>query len=105
MDVDFPALNPAVSTAVKPNLMAAANAVATALAYRSPQTDPQPRPQPSTRRMVAEGRSDLQLTMEERLAALKPRGRVQRAVQLSADELRAFDAERKRRSRADHRDR
>ena len=76
MDVDFPALNPAVSTASKPNLMAAANAVATALAYRSPQTDPQPRPRPSTRRMVAEGRNDLQLTMEERLAALKPRGRV-----------------------------
>jgi len=104
MDDDFPMLGAA--TMSKPDLMGAAISAANALAYRSPQTDPQQRsaaPPALTRSGVAKGRGELQLTMEQRLVALKPRGRVQRHVQLSPDERRALDADRKRRSRTEAR--
>jgi len=92
---EFPLLQsaarPKLSTPSKPappNLMAAATAAADALAYSSPQTGPQPRAQPAvTRAAQAEGRGDITEripTMEERLGALKPGGRIQRKQWLSA---------------------
>ena len=63
----------------RPNIMAAAEASAAVL-YASPRTDPKPRAQPPvTRGAQAEGRADIGPTMEQRLAALQPKGRVQRA--------------------------
>ena len=89
---EFPLLArlPAGSTSQlpPPNLLAAANSLAATL-YSSPQTDPQPRQEPPvTRRAQTDGRGERAPTFEERLAALKPHGRVQRLVQLSEEEKR-----------------
>ena len=71
----------------RPNLIAAANAAATALVYQSPQTDPRSEP-PVTRAAQAEGRGALGPTMQQRLAAVAPRGRIQRKEWLSEEQKR-----------------
>ena len=85
-----------------PNLLAAAAAATALVTYQSPRTDPQPSrlAAPVTRRAEAEGRAQRPPTMEERLDALKPHGRVQRPVPLSESEKRELHAEYMRRSRA-----
>ena len=84
------AAHPKLSTPSKPsppNLMAAAITASSSLVYSSPQTDPKPRAGPAvTRAARAEGRGDITEripTMEERLEALRPRGRIQRKQWLS----------------------
>ena len=95
---DFPLLQPAASSGSRtpskpsrpPNIMGAASSAASALVYSSPNTDLQPRAEPAvTRAARAEGRGDITEripTMEERLEALAPRGRIQRKQWLSEEQ-------------------
>jgi len=89
----------------KPNLLVAAEQSADALAssfYQSPRTDPQPRAQPPiTRAASADGRAKPSPSMEDRLAALQPRGRVQRKQPLSAEEVHKLRMDAQRHRRAD----
>ena len=82
MDISFPLLAPRPA-----NLLIAANAAASSLAYSSPRTDPQLRREPAvTRAAQAEGRGDVKAappSLQERLDALAPHGRVQRREWLS----------------------
>ena len=87
-----------------PSVIAAANVAVKALRYSSPKTDPQQRVQPPvTRSAQSEGRGDVDdrpPTMEERLAALKPRGRIQRKVWLTEEEKQQLSTALKRERRA-----
>ena len=55
--------------------------------YQSPQTEPRSEP-PVTRAAQAEGRGALGPTMQQRLAAVAPRGRIQRKEWLSEEQKR-----------------
>ena len=80
-----------------PNLCHAATAAMAAF-YTSPVTGPQlERPQPPVTRG---GEAAAQADLRQRMANVKPKGRVQRTVQLSEAEQRAWNAEQARRRRA-----
>ena len=93
MAEDFPPLG------TKPDLCAAARLAASAMVYESPLTGSRPEP-PVTRNAQAEGRGGLVPTMEERLAALKPNGRVQRKEWLDEDAKTALKVALQRERRA-----
>ena len=80
-----------------PNLCRSATTAS--IAYASPLTGEQQQPaQP--RRETRTSSASAQVQLDQRLATLKPRGRVQRPRTLSSDELRELRAEQKRRLRA-----
>lgn len=80
-----------------PNLCHAATAAMAAF-YTSPVTGPQlERSQPPVTRG---GEAAAQADLRQRMANVKPKGRVQRTVQLSEAEQRAWNAEQARRRRA-----
>ena len=90
-----------------PSVIAAANVAAVALSYVSPKTDPQQRMQPPvTRAAQSQGRGDVNdrpPTLEERMAALAPRGRIQRKVWLTEEEKQQLKTALKRERRAQDR--
>ena len=87
-----------------PSVIAAANVAAMALSYVSPKTDPQQRVQPPvTRAAQSQGRGDVNdrpPTLEERMAALAPRGRIQRKVWLTEEEKKQLKTALQRQRRA-----
>ena len=92
---------PAVTPPRTPNVCASAAAAVAAVAavvYESPLTG---ETQPAQERRRTRGSDTAaKVSLEERLAALKPRGRVQRAVKLSDDERHELDMEKQRQRRA-----
>ena len=92
---------PAVTPPRTPNVFASAAAAVAAVAavvYESPLTG---ETQPAQERRRTRGSDTAaKVSLEERLAALKPRGRVQRAVKLSDDERHELDMEKQRQRRA-----